>query len=194
MSVQFWMVPVLGSVVVLGVVAVFLLARSWPRTGDLTAEERREMADVPMPSMQRSALAGFVLGVAMFGVISWILSTRGAMTYWEDDGLRLLVLGLFLVGLIGTAVVTNLPILRAGSKAGLDERDQAVIARAPTAQATLVLLALAAWMVVLGERFHDEGAVPVVYLYLIFGSAVLLMMIGQSLGILLGYWLGGKDA
>ena len=76
-------------------------------------------------------MAGFVLGVTMFGVISWILSTRGAMTYWEDDGLRLLVLGLFLVGLIGTAVVTNLPILRAGSKAGLDERDQAVIARAP---------------------------------------------------------------
>ena len=193
MSAQFWMVPLLGSVVVLGVVAVFLLARSWPRTGDLTDEERREMADAPMPPMQKSALAGLVLGMAMFGAISWLVSTRGAMTYWEDDGLRLVVLGLFLIGLIGTALVTNLPVLRARSKAGLDERDQAVIARAPTAQATLVVLSLAAWMIVLAERFHDEGAVPMVYLYLIFGTAVLVMMIGQSLGILLGYWFGAKN-
>lgn len=193
MSSQLWMVPMLGSVILLGVVAVFLLARSWPHTGELTAEEKHEIADAPMPAMQKSALVGFVVGVLALGAISWIVTTRGAMTYWEDDGLRLFVLVLFLVGLIGTAVVTNLPILRVGSKARLDERDQAVIARAPTAQATLVLLGLAAWMIVLTERFHAEGAVPVVYLYLIFGSAVLLMMIGQSLGILLGYWLGARN-
>ena len=31
-----------------------------------------------------------------------------------------------------------------------------------------------------------------VYLYLIFGSVILVMMITQSLGILLGHWIGQR--
>jgi hypothetical protein len=61
-------------------------------------------------------------------------------------------------------------------------------------QSTAVLLALAAWLVGLTQRFHDQGAVPMVYMYLIFGSIILVMMIAQSLGVLLFYWIGVGNA
>jgi hypothetical protein len=181
-----WMFPLLGAVVLLAIVAVVHLRRMWPRRADLTPEETAEMADAPMPMMQRHALWGLVIGVAALGAISAILTINGADTYWVDDNLRLLVVGIFMAGLLGTVGVTNLPLILQRVRTQLDERDRAVLARAPTAQSTLMLLGLAAWMVTLTQRFHEEGAVPVVYLYLIFGTIILLMMIGQSLGILLG--------
>ncbi len=54
------------------------------------------------------------------------------------------------------------------------------------------LLVLAAWMISLTERFRAEGAVPVVYLYWIFGSVILTNIIAQAIGILLGYWMVGR--
>jgi hypothetical protein len=193
MSSQGWMVPLLGVVSVLAVVVVVFLTRAWPRKPELSAEELAEMADAPMPKLQKGAWWGLVIAVVAFGVIAAILTTKGAITYWEDDDLRLLVLGIFLVGLLGSVGVTNLPLAQPEVRKQLDERDRAVLARAPTGQSTLMILGLAAWTVMLTQRFHDEGAIPVVYMYLIFGSVILLMMIGQSLGILLGYWFGGRD-
>ena len=70
------------------------------------------------------------------------------------------------------------------------ERDRAILARAPLAQSTGLILVLAIWMISLGQMFHAEGVVPMVYIYLIFGSVILTSLIAQSVGILLGYWLG----
>ncbi|MDH3733171.1 MAG: hypothetical protein OEU54_06530 [Gemmatimonadota bacterium] len=189
-----WMVPTLATVVALAVIALVLVIRTWPARPDLSPEEMADLASTPMPTLQRMAWWGFAIGVTSFGVIAFLLSTRGVMTYWEDDGFRLFVLGVFLVGLLGSVGVTNLPLVRLQSTGGLDERDRAVLARAPTAQMTLALLGLAAWLVALGQKFHDEGAVPMVYLYILFGTVVLLMMIGQSVGIILGYWFGARNA
>ncbi len=193
MTTQGWMVPLFGIVILLAVVAVVHLVRVWPRKPELSPEEQAEMGDAPMPTMQKRAWWGFVISVAAFGVIAAILTTKGAMTYWEDDDLRLIVLGIFMAGLLGSVGVTNLPLIRLRARKQLDERDRAVLARSPKAQPTLMILGLAAWLVTLTQRFHDEGAVPVVYLYLIFGSVILLMMIGQSLGILIGYWIGARN-
>jgi hypothetical protein len=187
-----WTIPLLGTVVALAIVGLALLIRSWPRHGELSSEERAEMAQAPMPPLQRRGWWGLLIGGLTFGVITTILSTQGAVAYWNDDGLRLVVVGIFIGGLLAHVLVTGLPALSRGG-AALDERDRAILARAPMAQTTVVLLALAAWLITLGERFHDEGAVPMVYLYLIFGSVVLLIFIGQSLGILMGYWLGAGD-
>jgi len=190
---QGWMVPLLAAVILLALVAVVHVMRVLPRKPELSPDELAEIADAPMPTVQKGAWWGFMIGTVAIGAITTILSVAGASAYWEDDNLRLLVVGIFLVGLLGSVGVTNLPLIQLRSREQLDERDRAVLARAPTAQASLMLLGLAAWLIALTQRFHDAGAVPVVYLYLIFGSMVLLMMIGQSVGILLGYWLGVRN-
>lgn len=194
MSSQSWMVPLLGITGLLAVVALVFAARVWPRKPALSPEELADLADTPMPVLQKRAWLGLAVGVGALGLASVLVATRGAMTYWENDGFRLTVMGIFIAGLLGSALVTSLPLVGMEARGRLDERDRAVLARAPTAQMALMLLGLAGWLVSLGQMFHDEGAVPMVYLYLMFGSIVLLMMIGQSVGILLGYWAGGRSA
>ncbi len=193
MFAQGWMVPILGVVILLDAAAVIIIVRYWPKKAKLSPEVLMEMADAPMPILQKRAWWGLGIGVAAFCVIAVILTTKGAMTYWVDDDLRLVVVGIFMAGLLGSVGVTNLPLIRRPARQQLDERDRAVLARAPTAQMTLVVLGVAVWVFSLTRQFHDEGAVPVVYLYLMFGSIILFMMIGQSLGILLGYWFGGRN-
>jgi len=194
MSAQDWLVPVFGTVVLLAAVFVVHLVRAWPRVPQLTSEEAADMADAPMPSLQKRAFWGLIIGATALVAIAVLLAREGVAAYDQDDALRLLVLGIFLVGLLGSAGMTNLPLLRAPARESLDERDRVVLARAPTAQVALIILGLVVWMIALSEHFHDEGSVPVVYLYLIFGSIILLTMIGQSVGILLGYWIGVRDA
>lgn len=194
MSSQGWWVPMIGVVSILAVIALLFLVRVWPRKGGWSTEELADLADAPMTALQRRAWWGLAIGVAALGTAMILVFMNGATAYTEDASFRLAVLAIFLVGLLGSALATNLPLAGLEARGRLDERDRAVLARAPTAQVTLVLLGLATWLVSLGEMFHDEAAVPMVYLYLMFGSLVLLMMIGQSAGILLGYRAGTRDA
>jgi len=187
-------IPVLGAVVVLAVAGAVMGAKAWPRKPDLTEEEKAELAGAPMPLVMKRALFGFIIAVVTLGVIMGILMKTGAMAYWEDDDLRLTVLGIFLAGLFAHVLVTGLSMAVAEARGKIDERDQVVLARAPAAQSALVLIGLAVWTFYLTRQFRAEGAVPVVYLYLIFGSVILLVLMGQSLGILLGYWIGGCGA
>ena len=146
------------------------------------------MAHAPMPPLEKRAWWSLVIGVAMFVTITAILVVQGAAVYWENDNLRTLVLTIFLGGLIGYVGVlaSSLPKEREGR---VDERDRLILSRAPKVQSALVLIALAAWLVALTRMFHDEGAVPVVYLYLMFGCIIIITIIGQALGILFGYWM-----
>jgi small-conductance mechanosensitive channel len=148
------------------------------------------MAGAPMPALQKRAWGGLVSGLGTLGIIMAILFNRDAAEYWENDDLRLLVVGIFIGGLLLHAAVSILPLVREERESGIDERDRSVLGRAATTQSALVLLGLAAWVLYLARRFHDQGVVPVVYLYLIFGSIILVNQIGQSLGILIGYWRG----
>lgn len=187
-----WMVPLFGTVVALAVVAGILLVRVWPRKPALTAEEEADLAQAPMPTLQKAAWWSLAVGVAALGACAALVTTHGAAVYWDDDDLRLTVTLIFIVGLLVQVSVLMAPAALHSGR-GLDERDKAVLARSTMVQSAFVLLTLAGWMISLTERFHDQGAVPVVYLYLIFGSVVLILGIGQAVGVLLGYWMGGSD-
>jgi hypothetical protein len=189
-----WIAPMLASIVLLGATAGILLTRHRPKKSDLSPEEHAELASAPATALERRAWIGLGIGLGSLGTIAAILMTQGAVASWESDGLRLAVLGIFTAGLAGSALSTSLLALPGQSRPRLDERDRAVLARAAMAQSILMILGLAAWTIALSERFRDEGAVPVLYLNLIFGSIVLLMMIGQAAGILLGYRLRAYDA
>jgi len=188
-----WIVPILGAVIVFGVLGLILLVRVWPRRSDLTAEERAEMAAAPMPPLKKRALLGLAIGVVTATITTWLVATNGAAEYWENDDLRLQVVIVFIVGLISHSLVPALLMLKDESTGGIDERDRAILARAPAVLFPAVLLTLGAWNVSFTLRFHDEGAVPMVYMYLLFGSVLLVMMIAQSLGVLLFYWIGVGD-
>jgi hypothetical protein len=187
-------IPLLGAVVVMALAGAIIGAKAWPRKPTLTEEEKAELSGAPMPLVMKRALVGFIITAVTLGVIMGILMRTGAMAYWEDDNLRLTVLGIFLAGLFAHVLVTGISMAIAEARGKIDERDQVVIARAPAAQSALVLIGLAAWTFYLTRHFRAEGAVPVVYMYLIFGSMILLVLMGQSLGILLGYWMGGRGA
>ena len=187
-----WLPIGLIAVVALGAVAVALLVRSWPKRDELSAEERAEMAATPMPALQKRAWWGLAVMLATLAIITVILMNQGAAAYWEDDSLRLTVVGIFMAGLFGYVVTLLAPLIR-GNRHKLDERDRMVLSRAGAVQSGLVLIALAGWLITLTERFREQGAIPVVYLYLLFGSIVLINLIGQSLGILLGYLIGSAN-
>jgi hypothetical protein len=184
-----WMGLSLIVVTALGIVGLVLIYRAWPRPG-LTPAERSEMAAAPMPPLKKRAWSGLVIGMLTLAVVWALVASRGAAVYWSDDQFRLTVMLIFIAGLVAHALVTGLLVNRDRRAGLLDERDRSIQARAPVVQSTAVLLTLAAWTVWAGERFHDQGAVPMVYLYLLFGLVILVMMIAQSLGVLLFYWLG----
>ncbi len=190
-----WMVPLLGGIVGVGVIAIYLVSRAWARRSRLTPEQRQEVDAAPMPRLQKRALVSFLLGAATLGLISAILMKYGAAEYWANDDLRLTVVLIFLAGMamyVGTLLVMVNPLSSAG--AGLDERDRKVLAQASAVQSAMVLVALAIWTTALGQWFHEEGAVPMVYMYLIFGTVVLVNWIGHAAGIVLGYWMGSRFA
>ena len=183
--------PILGVTLVGLAVGAFLLLRSLPR-GPLSPEERGELAKAPMSSLHRRAWWGLAIsGLTLVSVAS-ILFSQGAAAYWENDDLRLLVMGIFLGGMFAYVAVVLVASARDEHANRLDERDQVILRRAATTQVAMVILTLAAWLVALPKMFHEQGAVPVVYLYLMFGSVILVTLLGQSLGILIGYWIGGR--
>jgi hypothetical protein len=129
------------------------------------------------------------IGLATGGTITYLLARNGAVAYWENDSFRLTVTGIFIAGLVLYSIVL-LSGVAAGKRNGtMDERDRRILSHAPNAQSAAAILTLAAWMMSLSEHFREQGAVPVVFLYLIFGSVILMNIISQAIGILLGYWM-----
>lgn len=189
-----WFIPVLLSLLGLGAVAGYLLVRAWPRGVAQTPEERAEMASAPMPSLQKRAWWSLLIGVVTAGTIAFLLATNGAVEYWENDGFRLTVTGIFIGGLMLYTVVLLSSVVIGKRDGTIDERDRQILSHSPNAQSAAALLTLAAWLISLTEKFREQGAVPVVYLYWIFGSIILVNIIAQAIGILLGYWIVGRRA
>jgi len=188
---QIWTVPVLAIIIALAAVPVFLLARLWRRRARLTTEERAELKGSPMTRLQKSALWGLLCSAGALAIAATLLSIYGVEEYWNNDQFRLTVMAIFILGLAGSAAFLAAAV-RAGSGTGLDERDREVLAGAGTWQTAFIIVTMAIWLVSMGQQFHEAGAVPMVYLYLMFGSVILVNFIGQAVGILIGYVLGDR--
>ena len=108
----------------------------------------------------------------------------GVNAFNEDLGFRLIVDGLWIGGLVVYLILFRTIIGKPGK---FDERDKLIMDRAPRVQWMAVIIALVVWMIALSEVYHDVGQVPVVFLFLIFMSSLIVSMIAQSIGILVGY-------
>ena len=74
------------------------------------------------------------------------------------------------------------------NKSMVDERDRLIADRAPQIQWLAVVFTMVAWTIALPEIYHQTGLVPSIFLYIIFMSVLIAGALGQSLGIIIGYW------
>jgi len=143
-----------------------------------------------MAPLQKRAWYALALGVTLSVAIVLVFVTRGGgvAAYSEDTGMRLTVSGLFVgfMALYGIVLFATRPG-RGGVKALMDERDRAVMSRALLVQLWAVILSLVVWAIALTEVYWDQGHIPVVFPYLVFGSVLIINMLAQAAGILLGY-------
>ena len=70
------------------------------------------------------------------------------------------------------------------------ERDRFIVVRATKVQLLAVIFSLVIWMIGLTEIYWDQGAIPIVFPYLILMSTLIVSTLAQSIGILIGYRRG----
>jgi hypothetical protein len=137
-----------------------------------------------MAPLQRRAFYGLLIGfVWIVAIIVVFILKGGVSAFNEDQGFRLIIDGLWIGGLVVYLILFETILRRPGY---VDERDKLILDKAPRFQWLAVIFSLVAWVIALSESYHDEG-VPVVLLYLIFMSVLIVSMIGQAIGILIGY-------
>ena len=138
-----------------------------------------------MAPLQKRALYGLIFGVVWAVAIIVVFIMRGGVNAFNTDvGFRLIIDGLWIGGLVVYLILFR-TIMRKPGK--FDERDKLIMDRAPKVQWMAVIIALVVWMITLSEIYHDVGQVPVVFLFLIFMSSLIVSMVAQSVGILVGY-------
>lgn len=143
---------------------------------------------LPTAPMQRLVRWSLVLGLPPMVAVGVLVAWFGPTVYDDDDAVRLAVTGLLVVSLLVLAAPTLLVgVWSSRGDEKLDERDRAILARAPAGQAAAMLVVLAVWMIALQESYRGEPGIPGVFLNLIFWSCLLVSLLASNVGILIGY-------
>ncbi|HSW29199.1 MAG TPA: hypothetical protein VLH75_06850 [Longimicrobiales bacterium] len=144
-----------------------------------------ELPDTPLQRTSRLSLgAGLVLAAFACGVVV----VHGPEATMADDRVRLLFTALLMAILVALSGASIRLKVQAGREGGmLDERDRAILDRAPAVQGAGTILTLAVWTVGLMVRFHGAGAVPLDYVVLLFWSCLVVHLLALPVGILMGY-------
>lgn len=146
---------------------------------------------LPFTALQRLAVWSIALGGSPAVAAGALLVHFGATRFWDDDRVRLPITALLVASVLAFgAVAIRMYALSARDDGGVDERDRAILSRAPVAQSVAVLVTLAAWVVGLTETYHATHLVPSVNLYLLFWSCLIANIAALPVGILLGYRRG----
>ena len=145
-----------------------------------------------MAPLQKRALYGLIFGIAWAVAIIIVFITQGGINSFNaDPSFRLIVNGLWIGGLVVYLVLFRTIMRKPGQ---FDERDKLVMDRAPRVQWIAVIISLVVWMITLSEIYHEIGQIPVVFLYIIFMSSLIVSSIAGSAGILIGYWRMEQNA
>jgi len=141
-----------------------------------------------MASLQKRAWLGLGIGAVLSAAILAVLIINGATSFYDNDVMRWIVTGL-IVGVLVSWAILLAPVLRGvgPTKALYDERDETVVKRASQMQLWGVIGSVVIWTIALTEVYWDEGAIPIVFPYLIFWSIMIVNTLAQAIGILIGY-------
>jgi uncharacterized membrane protein len=180
-------VAVIGGLLALVGLVVFFRSHFRPDSTGVAPGESGGRGAIPTAPLQRRAWWGLGIGVVATVLILSVFFTKGVASFHEERGTRLLVLGIFLAGVAAYLIAVALTHHQTGGEILMDERDRMIMNRAPAVQLIAVLISLAIWSIVLTEMYWDQGAVPIVYPYLIFWSVFIVNILAGAVGILLGY-------
>ncbi|OGO03299.1 MAG: hypothetical protein A2Y59_01585 [Chloroflexi bacterium RBG_13_52_14] len=141
-----------------------------------------------MTPLQKRAWLGLGVGVGMSLAILAVFIARGVTSFDDDLVLRGITYVLCVGGLLVYAVTLRIKRRKLGrSEVLVDERDEKIIKRATMVQLWAVLLSLFIWSIALTEAYWDEKSIPIIFAYLIAISGLIVSIIGQAIGILIGY-------
>jgi len=143
-----------------------------------------------MAPLQKRAWYGLAIGAVFAIALLLVFILKGGIsTFKEDQGFRIIIDVLWVGGLVANLIIVNLALRRPGL---VDERDRLIMDRAPRIQWLAVVFSLVVWTIALTEVYWDAGQIPVIFLYLIFMSILIVSTLAQSAGILIGYWSMGR--
>jgi hypothetical protein len=134
----------------------------------------------PTASLRRRAWWGLGTSAAILLAIAGILAGRGVNAYEVDLTTRIAVTVLFF-----GALAANAALLRRPGR-GADRGYREIMSQAPAAQSTAVALSLMSWAIVLAEIYWEEGAIPIVFPYLMALSGIAVNILAMSVKILIG--------
>ena len=179
---------ILWSVLAIGLTFVAVLVAAHHARSIAPPLEMPLGETLPTAPLQRLVRWSLVLGLLPLATAAAVVTWFGPTVFDVDVTVRLSVTGL----LLATLFVLVVPHLFAGiwcsSGSGkMDERDRAILSRAPAGQAAAMMVLLAVWMVALQEGFRGEPGIPTVFLHLMFWSCLLVGLMGSHIGILIGY-------
>lgn len=147
---------------------------------------------LPFTALQRLAVWSIALGGAPAVAAGALLVHFGATRFYDDDAVRLPITALLVASVLAFgAVAARVYWLAFRDVGGVDERDRAILGRAPVAQSVAMLLTLAAWVTGLTVTYSTTHLVPTVHLFLLFWSCLIANTAALPVGILLGYRRGG---
>jgi hypothetical protein len=139
-----------------------------------------------MAPLQKRAVLCLGIGLVFVIALAVVFILESDVTAFENDETLRWFFYAALIGIPLTYLILIDMTLRQPTQ--LDERDRSIMEKSGRVQWLAVILSLAAWMIVLTEVYREQRQVPVVYLTLIFISTLIISVLAQSLGILLGYW------
>ena len=139
-----------------------------------------------MAPLQRRALLSLIIGLVFAVALIVVFLLEGDVTAFNRDETLRWITYAALIGVPLTYLV--LIDLTSRKPTELDERDRLIILRSGRVQWLAVIFSLAAWTIALTEIYREQRQVPVVFLTLIFISTLIISILAQSSGILLGYW------
>jgi hypothetical protein len=182
MSAVLWTVAAVLAGLAMTVAGMWTLRRGRRGRGAPLGGER-----VPLTALQKIALGGLAAGVFATAAVVVMVAVAGPEAVRNTEALRLAAEALLVVALVVLVVPFALATHKSRSPAFVDERDREILARAPAVQVRALIVAIAAWTVVLTEAFRQSGQVPVFYLTLIFWTCVVVAAMALPIGVLLGY-------
>ena len=120
--------------------------------------------------------------------IAAVFIARGVTSFDDDFVMRAIAYVLCIGGLLVYVVTLRIKRRKPGrSEVLIDERDEKIIKRATMVQVWAVLLSLFIWAIALTEAYWSQKSIPIVFVYLIAISGLIVSILAQAVGILIGY-------